>query len=122
MLAVARFAEIGRCEQSIQTRSRDRLTLTNTERFPVISPRLKERTESPAIRGSIILAGGLCETRVNVASDLWHPTGCIKDADHGDYHHCYGDHYCFVSVGPFEYGHSSLPFVKRSLGLLFLGL
>src|SRR6185503_18746021 len=27
------------------------------------------------------------------------PTGCIKDGDHCDCHHCHGDHYVFVSVG-----------------------
>jgi len=35
---------------------------------------------------------------------------CVKVDDHGDYHDSYGDHYVSVSVGPFEYGHSSLAF------------
>jgi hypothetical protein len=34
-----------------------------------------------------------------------------KSNDHGDYHHqYYGDYYVSVSVRPFEYSHSSLPF------------
>jgi hypothetical protein len=48
-------------------------------------------------------------------SDMLHEAAkaqlCVKVDDHEDYHHhCYGDYYVSVSVGPFEYGHSSLPF------------
>src|SRR2546428_3471449 len=44
---------------------------------------------------------------------------CVKVDDHGDYHHhhCYGDYYVSVFVGPFEHGHSSLPFLRCSLVL-----
>ena len=44
------------------------------------------------------------------SSHSWQPVRCIKEDDHGDYHHCYGDHYVSVSVGPFEHSLSSLPF------------
>src|SRR3989442_11374988 len=39
---------------------------------------------------------------------------CVKPVDdHEDYHHhYYGDYYVFVSVDPFEYGHSSLLFLE----------
>jgi hypothetical protein len=37
--------------------------------------------------------------------------GCVKvDYEQDYHHHCYGDYYVSVSVDPFEYGHSSLPF------------
>ena len=50
-------------------------------------------------------------TLVNVSPQiLLQMARCVKVDDHGDYHDSYGDHYVSVSVGPFEYGHSSLAF------------
>jgi hypothetical protein len=64
--------------------------------------RAQQRLESQA-------AGSGPERPCVSSEDSWQPTGCIKDGDHSDCHHCHGDHYVFVSVGTFEYSHSALP-------------
>ena len=44
------------------------------------------------------------------SEDSWKSTGCIKDGDRCDCHHCHGEHYVSVSVGSCEHvQHDALP-------------
>ena len=53
---------------------------------------------------------GLCESwDERASSDSRQPARCIEEDDHGDYHDHHRDDYVFVSAGPFEDSHSSLP-------------
>ena len=74
-------------------------------RAPAQLAKLMIDIASGEVRGG--LCGNSCEC---LSSDSLQMARRVKVDDHGDYHDSYGDHYVSVSVGPFEYGHSSLAF------------